>query len=147
MPDDVFASIWEMFNFIVRPPDHIGQSRRHEEETVEYSLMRIFCLFSTAVCTVSDGNIQAGETALLHPRIFCCDHRPTPEYPSPRPRPMSRLTSKKSKCLYIARRLIEQLLLAYISTERTDVHVPWWWCSHKYQPAFRSLLNLCTIDR
>ena len=91
---------------------------------------------------LSDGNIL---TALLHLRIFCCDHRPTPEYPSPRPRLMSRLTSK-SKCLYIARQLIEQLPLAYISTERTAVHVPRR-CSHKYQPAFRSLLNLCTIDR
>ena len=132
MPDDVFASIWEMFNFIVWS-DHIRRSRRHEGKKQLNILpgMRIF-LPTTA--------------------IFCCDHwvQDDPDLLTTKPRihlrskvptePKDGLQDRTSPSVSISpRRLIEPLALAYIWGAHGACV---WGCAHKYQPAFRSLLNL-----
>ena len=105
MPDDVFASIWEMFNFIVWS-DHIRRSRRHEGK--------------------KQLNILPGTRIFLPTTaIFCCDHWAQDDpglltkpriHPSKVPtEPKDGLQDRTSPSVSISpRRLIELLALAYI---------------------------------
>ena len=127
MPDDVFASIWEMFNFIVWS-DHIGQSRQHGDETVEYS--------PHSESEYSD-RTSPSQNILLWPLAYPRISKASTHFNVD--------LEGRSKCLYIGR-LIEPLPLAYIWTARTALHVVGV-LAYKYQPAFRSLLDLSTIDR
>ena len=129
MPDDVFASIWEMFNFIVWS-DHIWRSRRHEGKKQLNILpgMRIF-LPTTA--------------------IFCCDHwvQDDPDLLNQAQntsvqgsdRAQGRAAGQNEpKCFYIAEASNRAVGISIYMGRAWSL----WGCAHKYQPAFRSLLYL-----
>ena len=106
MPDDVFASIWEMFNFIVWS-DHIWRSRRHEGKKQLNILpgMRIFLPTTAIFCC--DHWVQDDPDLLTKPRIHLRSKVPT--------EPKDGLQDRTSPSVSISpRRLIEPLALAYI---------------------------------